>query len=158
LSIASADRSAGGPVRLTDPSRNQLAQSWTASGDRLVYENWTEENGIDLVVLNMKDKRTERLPWNTTSNEFGGRLSPGDHWIAYVTDQTGRNEVWVAAFPSGEPRRQVSSAGGSHVDWKGDGSELYFISADGQLVAVPFNSPGSNIELGTPLNLFRIPG
>jgi Tol biopolymer transport system component len=158
LSMAEADRTGGSPIRLTERTRNQLAQSWTASGDRLVYENWTEENGIDLMVLHMKEKRIERLPWNTTFNEFGGRLSPNDHWIAYVTDQTGRYEVWVAAFPSGEPRRQVSLAGGSHVDWKGDGSELYFITAEGQLVAVPFSTHNGNIEPGTTTNLFRIPG
>jgi hypothetical protein len=75
-----------------------------------------------------------------------------------VTDQTGRNEVWVAAFPSGQPRRQISPSGGSHPNWKGDGTELYFISAEGQLVAVPFISDGSGINTGTQTNLFRIPG
>jgi hypothetical protein len=94
---------------------------------------------------------------NTSSNEFGGRLAPDDRWLAYVTDQTGRPEVWVAAFPSGQPRRRVSSAGGTHPEWKGDGTELYFISAAGQLVAVPFGAQGSSIDLGTQTNLFRIP-
>jgi len=157
LYLADADRPADSPVRLTDPSRNQLAQSWTSSGDQLVYEDWNADSGVDLAVLQIKDKRVTRLDLNTSSNEFGGRLAPDDRWLAYVTDQTGRPEVWVAAFPSGQPRRRVSSAGGTHPEWKGDGTELYFISAEGPLVAVPFGGQGSSIDLGTQTNLFRIP-
>jgi serine/threonine protein kinase len=157
LFMAPADPAAR-PVRLTNPSRNQLAQSFTTSGDRLVYEDWSAENGIDLVVLELKTKSVDRLPVNTNSNEFGARLSPDDRWLAYVTDQTGRNEVWVAAFPSGQPRRKISPSGGSHPNWKGDESELYFISAEGQLVAVPFVSGVSSFDVGTQANLFPIPG
>ena len=148
----------GGPgkaVRLTERSRNQLPQAWTATGDRLIYEDWSVENGIDLVVLDAKTKHVDRLGWNTTSNEFGGRLTPNDRWLAYVTDQSGQNDVWVAAFPSGQPRRRI--AGGSHPSWKGDGSELFYISAEGNLTAVPVTTTDSTINLGTPTNLFRIP-
>jgi hypothetical protein len=52
----------------------------------------------------------------------------------------------------------VSAAGGSHPNSKGDGTELYFISAEGQLVTVPFGSHGSSIDVGTQTNLFRMPG
>jgi len=157
LYLADPDRPAQNPVSLTDPSYNKLAQSWTSSGDQLVYEDWNADSGIDLVVLRMKDKRVTRLDLNTSANEFGGRLAPDDRWLAYVTDQTGRPEVWVGAFPSGQPRRRVSSAGGTHPEWKGDGTELYFISAEGQLVAVPVGGRGSSIDLGTQTTLFRIP-
>ena len=158
MCLATADGTPQDGVRLTEPTRNQLAMAWTASGDRLIYEDWNAANGIDLVVVDIKSKRIERLGWNTTFNEFGGRLSPNDRWLAYVTDQTGRPEVWVAGFPSGQPRRLISQAGGSHPGWNGNGSELYFISAEGQLVAVPVTAGDSGIELGSQTNLFRIPG
>jgi len=61
LYLADADRPADSPVRLTDPSYNKLAQSWTSSGDQLVYEDWNADSGIDLVVLQIKDKRVTRL-------------------------------------------------------------------------------------------------
>jgi len=157
LCLAETNGTSKNTVRLTDQSRNQLAQSWTAAGDRLVYENWNETTGVDLVVLDVKTKHVDRLAWNTTSNEFGGRLSPDNQWMAYTTDQTGRNEVWVAAFPSGQPRRQISSSGGTHPAWNGAGTELYFVSAEGQLMALTFNSRGSAIEVGSPTTLFRIP-
>ena len=140
-------------VKLTDQTRNQLAQDWTASGDRLIYENWNADTGIDLVVLQPASRSIERLVWNTSANEFGARLAPGDQWLAYVTDQTGRNEVWVTAFPSGQPRRQISLAGGSHPAWKGDGTEL--ISSRGWAVgrgSVPCRR-GSH-RCGTRTNLF----
>jgi serine/threonine protein kinase/Tol biopolymer transport system component len=157
LCLADADKTANTPVPLTAPSRNQLPQSFTRLGDRLVYEEWTPENLVDLKVLDMKDKSVASLGLNTTSaNEFGGRLSPDDRWLAYVTDQTGRNEVWVTAFPSGQPS-QVSLSGGSHPEWKGDSTELYFISAEGKLVAVSFGSDGSRIDVRTRTNLFSIP-
>jgi Tol biopolymer transport system component len=158
LHLGSADGTAGNAVRLTDATRNQLAQGWTASGEQLLYEDYSPESGIDLVVWHAKTRRVERLGWNTGSNEFGGRLSPDDRWIAYVTDQTGQREVWVAAFPSGQPRRRISPAGGTHVAWKGDGTELYYISAEGQLVAVPIRASGSSIEAGAASTLFRFPG
>jgi Tol biopolymer transport system component len=158
LYLADADQSANSPIRLTDRSLNQLAQSWTAAGDQLVFVNYDPETGQDLFVFNMEDKHVRRLDWNTSFNDFGGRLAPSDRWIAYVTDQTDRNEVWVAAFPSGKPRRQISLAGGSHPCWRDDGAELYFISAEGQLIAVPFSTHGTTIDLGAPTNLFRIPG
>ena len=158
LCLADVDKTGKSPVRLTAPSRNQLAQSWTSSGDRLVFEDWSTENLVDLVVLNMNDKTTTSWSVNTTgANEFGGRISPDDRWMAYVTDQTGKNEVWVAAFPSGQSRRQVSLAGGSHPEWNGDGTELYFISAEGKLVAVTFGSHGSSFDAKTRTELFPIP-
>jgi Tol biopolymer transport system component len=156
LHVGRADGTSKESIRLTDPSRNQLAQDWTSTGDDLVYENWSPENGIDLVVWQSTTKGVQRLGWNTTSNEFGGRLSPDNRWIAYVTDQAGRYEVWVAAYPSGQPRRRI--AAGSHVTWRDDGAELYYISADRQLAAVSFSSRGSEMTVGRETTLFRIPG
>ena len=158
LSLGDASGGQVEAVKLTDRTRNQLAQDWTADGEQLIYENWDADTGIDLMVLQVTPKRSDRLAWNTSANEFGARLAPGDQWLAYVTDQTGRNEVWVTAFPSGQPQRQISSAGGSHPAWKGDGTELFFISAEGQLVSVPFRTAASRIDVGTATNLFRIPG
>ena len=158
LFLGRADGTSKDPIRLTEPSRNQLPQDWTAAGDDLIYEDFSQENLIDLVVWQSNPRSVQRLGWNTTSNEFGARLSPDNRWIAYVTDQTGRYEVWVAAYPSGHPRRRISTAGGSHVTWRDDGAELYYIAADGQLVAVPFNIRGSSIDVGTGTTLFRIPG
>lgn len=145
-------------IQLTSRSRNQLAQDWTTSGEQLLYEDWNAAGGIDLAIVDIKTTRVERLPLNTDANEFGGRLSPDNHWLLYVTDQSGKPEVWIATYPSGEMKRQLSKAGGTHPAWRKDGREAYFISADGQLVATSLDPGSSGITVGPSTNLFRIPG
>jgi Tol biopolymer transport system component len=86
-----------------------LPGSWNRTGDQLVYDDVTADNGSsDLAVFHTRQKRSESLTWNTRFDESSGRLSPDDRWIAYITNQSGRPEVWVAAYPSGEPRQQIS--------------------------------------------------
>ena len=158
LKRAGANSSAD-PVTLVASGSNKLAGSWNAAGDQLVFEDFTFDNGVDLVVFHADDGRIEPLPWNTRSDEIAGRLSPDDQWVAYVTNQSGQNEVWVAAYPSGQPRRQVSPAGGTHPDWSGDGTELFFISADRWLVSVALREgDGSSFVTGPLTKLFQMPG
>ena len=66
----------------------------------------------DLYVDYLRDGRAERLPMNTAANEYQAVVSPDDRWLAYVTDVSGRDEVWVSSFPSGHVSRQVSIDGG----------------------------------------------
>ncbi len=72
----------------------------------------------------------------TPSDEAAGQFSPDVHWIAYQSNESGRTEVYVRAFPEGGTW-QISTAGGSWPRWRRDGKELYFISPDGQLMAAP---------------------
>ena len=146
------------PVELTKATRNQLAQDWTPSGRQLIYENWNPDSGIDLVALDIETKQVTRLSWNTTANEFGARLSPDGQWILYVTDQAGEREVWIARYPSGEQKRRLSVSGGTHPAWGKKGREVYFISTDGHLVAMPLAFDASGAQSGPATNLFRMPG
>jgi serine/threonine protein kinase len=148
----------GTPVPLVlEPPGNKLAGNWNSSDKELIYEQWTLD-GIDLVVYHSEDHSTVPVPWNTSANETAGRFSPDDRWVAYVSDQSERNEVWVAAYPSGQPQQQVSIAGGTHPEWSGNGSELFYISPDGQLTSVPFSSNDGRIVLGEQKKLFAMPG
>jgi serine/threonine protein kinase/Tol biopolymer transport system component len=148
----------GTPVPLVrDPPGNKLAGNWSSADKELIYEQWTAD-GSDLVVYHSEDHSSSPVPWNTSANETAGRFSPDDHWVAYVSDQSERNEVWVAAYPSGQPQQQVSIAGGTHPEWSGNGSELFYISPDGQLTSVPFSSNDGRIVLGEQKKLFAMPG
>ena len=69
-------------------------------------------------------------------NEHSGVLSPDDRWMAYVSDESGRDEVYVTSFPDVGRREQVSTEGGSEPLWSRDGKELYYRNAD-QVIAVP---------------------
>ena len=93
-----------------------------------------------------------RLPFNTDFNESHAKVSPDNRWIAFVTDRSGRDEVWVADFPSGESARALSREDGSLPQWSAGGKELVYVTADKRLVAVPFNAGVA----GTPEVLFRV--
>lgn len=77
---------------------------------------------------------------------------PDGKLIAYISDVTGRYEVYLATYPTGARRRQVSVDGGLWPRWRGDGRELFYISAD-SLVAVDIE-PGDRILIGPPRRLF----
>ena len=82
------------------------------------------------------------------------RLSPDGKWVAYANADTGRFEIIVQDFPNASGRWQVSTTGGLQPMWRADGQELYYITLDGRLMAVPVKT-GTLIELGKPQALFQ---
>ena len=89
--------------------------------------------------------------------------SPDGRWVAYMSNESGRTEIYVRAFTAGAAsdgtQWQVSTAGGIHPVWHPNGKELYYIDPVGAMVAVPIAANGTTIQSGTPLVLFatRIP-
>ncbi len=91
-------------------------------------------------------------------NELTATFSPAGRgkeprWIAYTSDETGRNEVYVRDFPAGNQKWQVSTEGGGLPHWRGDGRELFYVAPDGTLMSVAVN-PGASFASGTPRALF----
>jgi Tol biopolymer transport system component len=84
------------------------------------------------------------------------RLSPDGHWLAYVSGETGKEEVFVRAFPSGEHRVQVSHDGGAEPIWCADGRELVYLSRKGTFTAVSVSVEGGVARLGPPVT--TLPG
>jgi hypothetical protein len=77
--------------------------------------------------------------------------------MAYTSDESGRNEVYIVPFPSGVGKWQVSSTGGAGSHWRKDGGELiYFTTDTNKLAAVPIEAKGNTINIGTPVPLFDI--
>lgn len=140
---------------LTTSSDVEIPQSLSTDGKTILYHRQGAK-GSDLWVLNLEDGKTEPLAVNTSFNEWQGRLSPDGRWIAYVSDETGRNDVFVAGFPSGRGKRAVSTGGGVFPQWRGDGRELFYVSDSHQLMAVSVNATQSTIDVGAPAELFRI--
>ena len=94
--------------------------------------------GYDLGVIPLSGDR-KPIPFVTGhSNEVQGRFSPNHRWIAYASDESGKFEVYVRPFPAESTRpTTISVAGGMQPEWRRDGKELFYISADGKLTAVP---------------------
>ena len=87
--------------------------------------------------------------------ERSARFSPDGRYIAFSSDETGRNEIYVRPFPGGL-KRLVSSAGGETPLWRRDGRELFYRGPDGRLNAVAVTANGSTLELGAPQALFDL--
>ena len=89
-------------------------------------------------------------------------LSPDQGYLAFSANDTGRSEIYVQRFQGGDAprlageRRRVSHDGGNGARWRRDGKELFFLSADRQIMAVAVKQ-GTEIEFGPPTALFRLP-
>jgi hypothetical protein len=86
----------------------------------------------------------------------GGTVSPDVRWLAYSTNETGRNEVYVVSFPDGQVKVQISNAGGSNPRWGQGGREVVYTAPDGTVTAVTIDAAHS-LQAGTPRALFRLP-
>ena len=149
----------GAAVSLGAASAPLFASSW--SGDVLIgvtSGRGSVKDDNDLWLQRMGSAQRERVPFTSDFSETEGSLSRDARWLAYTSDQTGRNEVWVASFPSGSPRRQVSVAGGRSPQWCGAQDGIVYLAADRRLMIVPFRSKSGDIQLGDPRALFTLDG
>jgi Tol biopolymer transport system component len=83
-------------------------------------------------------------------------LSPDARWLAYNSDASGQHEIYVTRLPPSGERWQVSSAGGVQARWRADGRELFYIAADGTMMAVTVQG-GHELKLSAPQRLFTLP-
>ncbi len=152
-------RSIGGPVQdqvVVDDNERKILSDWSTAGDYLVYAALNPSNKLDLVVLPMSGDKKPVSLLHTLSNESQGRIAPNGRWIAYVSDESGADEVYVQRFPSLGDKRIVSIGGGVEPMWRQDGKELFYLSPDYSIVSVPFE-PSDPPLIGQPKQLFRAP-
>ena len=76
--------------------------------------------------------------------------------MAYVSDESGRDEVYVQAFPEPGGKSQISTAGGRFPEWSPDGRELYYLSADNKLMAADVKLGADSVTPSTPRELFAV--
>ena len=84
------------------------------------------------------------------------RLSPDGRWLAYSSNESGREEVYVTHFPSGQGRWQVSQQGGTFPTWRGDSKEIWFFGVDSFLHAAALNAKSEEFELDPGRTLFQV--
>jgi hypothetical protein len=147
-------REVTGGVEIGGSRLPAFASSWTSDGARIVSARIDPATRDDLYVDYVRDGRAERLPTNTAANEYQAVVSPDDRWLAYVTDESGRDEVWVASFPSGQVKKQFSIDGGTSPQWIDGGREVAYLSQRKWMTIRSFAGTGGHIALGTPRELF----
>ena len=101
----------------------------------------------------------ERKPYPFLSTQFfegQGVFSPDGKWVAYQSNESGRNEIYVRPFPGPGGQWQISTGGGTSPRWRADGKELYYVAPDNKLMAAAAAVQGGTFVPGTPAALFQI--
>jgi Tol biopolymer transport system component len=138
----------GSPREVSDLGvQEQGVWDWSLDGNYLLLRKNNE-----LWYLPPKDSQAKPFLQGKFSLR-NAQFSPDGKWVAYSSNETGRWVVYVSPFPSGTSRWQVSR-GGDEPRWRRDGKELFFVSSEGKLTAVPVKL-GTTFEAGQPVTLFQ---
>jgi len=108
----------------------------------------------DVLIRDVEGKQRPRPFCGSPSLEFAPALSPDGRWLAYCSDETGRQEVYVRSFPDGLRKWRVSGNGGLTSAWSKNGRELIYQDLTEDLIAVPV-AAGNDFRPGKPVSLFH---
>ena len=125
---------------------------WSRDGRFILY--FVQSSGsFKLGVLPTDGDKKPYPLTETTFNSDHGAFSPDVKWVAYTSNESGREDVYVQAFPGKGGSYRVSRNGGSQPMWRGDGRELFFLAPDSTMMAVSI-STANGFEAGIPQALF----
>ena len=150
----------GEETALAATLHHERVSDWSRDGKYLLYSRQDPENKFDLWYVERNEDGSDweprpRLYLQTPFDEHAPRFSPDGRYVAYVSDESGQNEIYVQPFPEGGGRSTLSNNGGRQPRWSRDGTELFYVEG-GTLVAVPVES-GASFSAGSPTRLFEHP-
>ena len=128
----------------------------STDGKYAVISQNTGTTNRDIVAISLTGDREPVPIAASQANELYGRLSPDGRWVAYTSNESGKDEIYVQAFPRAGSRTLISSNGGLYPAWRRDGKELFYISSDRRKLMSVSISSGTAIQAGTPQPLFDI--
>ena len=143
------------------PASNfQIATDWSRDGRWVLFNS----EGVTDGNLGVIDLTTRHLTWllESLANEVGAAFSPDSRWIAFISNESGRPEVYAQAFEGGDRPRlfgdrvRLSSGGAQALRWRGDGKEICYLGMDGFIHSVTVRI-GQRLEVDEPVALFRLP-
>jgi eukaryotic-like serine/threonine-protein kinase len=124
-------------------------------GKHLAYVMFDATSEMTIYTVALSGDHKPQPFFHSPARESAPSFSPDGKWLAYESNRSGRNEVYISPFPAGGARYQVSTSGGERPTWRHDGREIYY--REGLIImAVEVNTKASLIELGTPRPLFEL--
>jgi hypothetical protein len=133
----------------------QVPTDWSPDGRFILYFTPDPKTSFDLWVLPLEGNQKPFPFVNTNFGQRKGQFSPDGRWVAYQSDESGQEDVYVRPFPGPGGQWQISTAGGIWPRWSRDGKEIYYIATNAKLMAVPVTSSGKTFQPGTPIALFQ---
>jgi len=125
----------------------------TPDGRHVIYHHWQEGKELRDVLIRPLDGSGEPVALVDGPTEEEGRLSPEGDYLAYESNETGRDEIYLTRYPTGEGKWQVSTQGGQQFRWVADGNELIYLDTKGALMAVEIQRKPA-LHIAEPVQLF----
>ena len=134
----------------------KVVEDWSPDG-RWILSGELSRGNYHLVVLSMESRKPQDF-LRTQSSEDRGRFSPDGKWMAYISGESGRGEIYIRPFPPAAGRWQISTAGGREAQWRGDGKELFYTTLQdpARIMAVDIAVKNGAIQAGVPHTLFEV--
>jgi serine/threonine-protein kinase len=153
LWIAPADGS-GSPTLFLDRDAFVAEGEWSPDGRWLVVREGDRSRGqnANILAVPLRDNGDTLPLLDGRFNERSATVSPDTRWLAYVSDESGRDEVYVRPFPTGTGRWQVSAGGGGEPRWSRSGREIFYLASGRLMVAEARSGPA--FAVGTRETLF----
>lgn len=136
------------------PFSNRLATSWSPDGSAIAFQSFSGKTGFDVWILPLVGGREPYLFSTTPANKELGVFSPDGRWLAYVSNESGKPQLYVARFPGAGAKQQVSTDGAVSGFWSGDGREVVYVTPENKLVAVGIDARGDGLVIGQSRLLF----
>ncbi len=132
----------------------KMPRQWLPDGS-ILFETWGQ-NHADFYLLPPSGSRKPVLLIKTEFRKNFPNVSSDGRWVAYQSEESGRSEIYVAAFPTFTEKRQVSKGGGSQAKWRKDGKELFYVTVDGKAMSIDVRR-SAKLETSAPKLLFQVP-
>ena len=155
LSLSAPDGT-GDLEQLTSAQNDHFAQAWSRDGKRLVFYKIDPTASRDLYILSVDGERNTEPLLKTPFNERAADISPDGKWIAYASNESGQDEVYVRPFPDVDAGKwKISTDGGRVPAWSPDGRELFYNSGERMMRVSVQTEP--DFAAGIPELLFKGP-
>ena len=131
--------------------------SWSRDGSTLAYVATSDSTGADVWLYTPGSTPKTRPLLHARASETSPQISPDGRWMAYASDESGRNEVYLRPFPAGTGKWRLSDGGGSNPKWSPDERKIYYRQKE-VLYGVPLSLRAGSVTPGRPERIYVAPG
>jgi dipeptidyl aminopeptidase/acylaminoacyl peptidase len=143
----------GQPEQITRGHADRLPTSLSRDGRFLVFQERGDDGSWDVGMLRLDAESEPEMLLSSSHDEHTGMISPDSRWLAYVSNESERDEVYVASFPDAGTKWPISTDGGAEPIWSHDGKELFYRNGERRMVVTVSTEP--DFAPGRPTLLFE---